>query len=44
MITVLSEDQIARIPEYVEKWYRIAHSTQPADHGMAQEGIRLLYV
>jgi len=43
MINELTKAQIARIPEYVEKWYRIAHSTQPADRGMAQEALRLLY-
>jgi hypothetical protein len=44
MINELTRSQLARIPEFVEKWYRIAHSTQPADRDTAQEAVRLLYV
>ncbi|HEY3525436.1 MAG TPA: hypothetical protein VGK47_04505 [Nitrososphaeraceae archaeon] len=43
MIEQLTDEQKAKIPEYVEKWEKIFWSTERADKGKAEEGIREYY-
>ena len=43
MITKLTPDQIARFPEFIEKWTRIGLSTEPADRPKAEAGIIAAY-
>lgn len=43
MITQLTDAQLARFPEFIEKWTSIGLSTQPADRHRAEHGIRLAY-
>jgi hypothetical protein len=43
MITELTPAQIARFPEFVEKWTKIGLDTAPADRGRAESAIRLMY-
>lgn len=39
MLQDLTEDQLARIPEWIEKWTAIGLSTEPADWENAEKGI-----
>ena len=39
----LTTEQIARMPEFVEKWTRIALSTEPGDASVAEECIAAIY-
>ena len=43
MITQLTPEQIARFPEFIQKWTDIGLSTQPADRVKAEHGVRLAY-
>jgi len=43
MINKLTPAQIARFPEFVDKWTRIGLSTEPADRARAEAGIELAY-
>ncbi len=43
MITKLSPEQIARLPEYRNKWIAIGLSTEPANRPEAEEGICRIY-
>ncbi len=42
-ITELTEEQRARIPEFIGKWRRIELSTEPVDRPRAEAAIRGLY-
>ena len=42
-ITNLTDEQIARFPEFIDKWTKIGLSTQPADRERAERAIRGLY-
>jgi hypothetical protein len=42
-IEKLTEEQIARFPEFVQKWLDIGLSTAPADRKLAEQGIRAAY-
>ena len=43
MITTLTDTQIARFPEFIEKWTEHGLCTQPADRRKAEQGIRRAY-
>lgn len=43
MIDQLTPAQMARFPEFVEKWTTIGLSTEPADRVHAEQGVRLAY-
>lgn len=43
MITNLTDEQIARFPEFVKKWTDIGLCTDPADRPRAEVGVRLAY-
>jgi len=42
-IEKLTEKQIAKFPEYVDKWTKIGLCTEPADRKMAEKGIKEAY-
>ena len=42
-ITTLTDEQIARMPEWVDKWTANGWSTEPADWDAAERGIREIY-
>src|SRR5688500_20382768 len=42
-IDKLTEEQIARFPEWVEKWVKIGLSTEPANFDEAEAGVRGCY-
>jgi hypothetical protein len=42
-ITSLTEAQVARFPEFVDKWIKIGLSTEPADRERAERAIKGLY-
>src|SRR6185295_7279682 len=42
-ITKLTEAQIARFPEFVERWTKIGLCTDPADRPRAEAGVRMAY-
>ena len=42
-IEKLTEAQIARFPEFVEKWTHIGLSTEPTNRAEAERGVRLAY-
>ncbi len=42
-IDKLTPEQIARFPEWVDKWVKIGLSTEPADWEMAERGVRGCY-
>lgn len=39
----LTQEQMAKFPEYVERWKRIGLSTEPANRAEAERGVRLAY-
>ena len=43
MIEQLTPEQIARSPEFIDKWTKIGLSTEPADRPRAEAAIRLMY-
>lgn len=43
MITELTDEQLARIPEFIDKWTRIGLCCEPADREAAERGIRKAY-
>lgn len=43
LITKLTPEQVALIPEYWAKWQAIALSTQPLDRNLAQEAVKAAY-
>src|SRR4030042_422607 len=43
MIEKLTREQIARFPEFVDKWTRIGLSTDAADRPRAEAGIKQIY-
>lgn len=43
MITELTPEQEARLPEFRDKWIKIGLSTEPANRPEAERGIRLAY-
>ena len=42
-IEKLTAAQVARFPEFIEKWTKIGLSTEPADRPRAEAGINLAY-
>ena len=43
MINELTKEQIAKFPEYVDKWTKIGLSTEPADRPRAEIAIKKMY-
>ena len=39
----LTQDQINKFPEYVEKWVNIGLSTEPCNHPLAEAALRAAY-
>lgn len=39
MITTLTDAQMARMPEWVDKWVAIGLSTEPANFDEAEKGV-----
>lgn len=42
-INALTDEQLAALPAYAEKWRKIGLSTDPADRPAAEEAITLMY-
>jgi hypothetical protein len=43
IIEKLTQSQIDRMPEFVERWLKIGLCTDPADRPAAEDGVRLAY-
>jgi hypothetical protein len=44
LITKLSPKQVARIPEFIDKWSNIGLSIDPVDHGLVESHVKKAYL